>query len=121
MIRENGNQDSLTISGQWMNKYTNDVITVLNNVIEGDKMTLITDKGAIDMDDFGDYIQMEPGQDVGMSVTSTNNQQPNNQYKELIVEDDDITAVNDMTNSDLLDVKLSNKKNPNNNQKIIKY
>ena len=109
MIRENGSQDSLTISGQWMNKYTNDVVTVLNNVIEGDKMTLITDKGAIDMDDFGDYIQMEPGQDAGMSVTPTNNQQPNNQYKDLIVEDDDITAVNDMTNNDLLDVKLSNK------------
>lgn len=92
MIRETGNQNSLTISGQWINKYTQEVVTVMNNVIEGDKMTLITDKGAIDMNDFGDYIQMEAGHEM------PNNQPVNTsqQYKDLIVEDDDITAINNI-------------------------
>ena len=50
--------ESLQISGAWMNKYTGDIIRVHNNIIDGDQMILITDKGQITMNEFSDnYIQ----------------------------------------------------------------
>ena len=50
--------DSLQISGAWMNKYTGDIVRVHNNIIDGDQMILITDKGQINMNEFSDnYIQ----------------------------------------------------------------
>lgn len=50
--------ESLQISGAWMNKYTGDIVRVHNNIIDGDQMILITDKGQITMNEFSDnYIQ----------------------------------------------------------------
>ena len=50
--------ESLQISGTWMNKYTGDIVRVHNNIIDGDQMILITDKGQITMNEFSDnYIQ----------------------------------------------------------------
>ena len=50
--------ESLQISGAWMNKYTGDIVRVHNNIIDGDQMILITDKGQINMNEFSDnYIQ----------------------------------------------------------------
>lgn len=50
--------ESLQISGAWMNKYTGDIVHVHNNIIDGDQMILITDKGQITMNEFSDnYIQ----------------------------------------------------------------
>lgn len=50
--------ESLQISGVWMNKYTGDIVRVHNNIIDGDQMILITDKGQITMNEFSDnYIQ----------------------------------------------------------------
>ena len=50
--------ESLQISGTWMNKYTGDIVRVHNNIIDGDQMILITDKGQITMNELSDkYIQ----------------------------------------------------------------
>lgn len=50
--------ESLQISGAWMNKYTGDIVHVHNNIIDGDQMILITDKGQMTMDEFSaNYIQ----------------------------------------------------------------
>ena len=50
--------ESLQISGAWMNKYTGDIVRVHNNIIDGDQMILITDKGQITMNEFSNnYIQ----------------------------------------------------------------
>ena len=50
--------ESLQISGTWMNKYTGDIVRVHNNIIDVDQMILITDKGQITMNEFSDnYIQ----------------------------------------------------------------
>ena len=50
--------ESLQLSGAWMNKYTGDIVRVHNNIIDGDQMILITDKGQITMNEFSDnYIQ----------------------------------------------------------------
>ena len=48
----------MMISGKWFNKNTGNVVNVINNVIDGDDMIIVTDKGPINMKDFGEYIQM---------------------------------------------------------------
>lgn len=49
---------SFEITGAWVNKYTGEVVNVHNNVIDGDQMILITDRGQIDMNEFSNnYIQ----------------------------------------------------------------
>lgn len=51
--------DQLGITGQWVNKYTNDVINVRDSVIDGDEMIIISDVGHINMKDFSEnYIQI---------------------------------------------------------------
>ena len=50
--------DEMMISGQWFNKNTGDVVTVVNNVIDGDEMIVITDKGPIKLQDFSEYMQV---------------------------------------------------------------
>lgn len=50
--------ESLQISGAWVNKYTGDVINVHNNIIDGDQMIVVTDHGTMDMNEFSNnYIQ----------------------------------------------------------------
>lgn len=73
--REVINDNDLMISGTWVNKYTGEVINVMNSVTEGNNMLIITDKGQISMDEFSrDYIQTEdPSQFQGI----------NNQYQDL--------------------------------------
>lgn len=50
--------NEMMISGKWFNKNTGDVVNVVNNVIDGDDMIIITDKGPIKLQDFGEYMQM---------------------------------------------------------------
>lgn len=46
------------ISGKWINKRTGQVINVMNSVMDGDDMIIISDKGQISMTEFSqDYIQ----------------------------------------------------------------
>ena len=121
--------DSLMISGQWINKYTNEVVNVINNVIDGDELTLVTDKGVITMSDFADYIQLEPGQEV---PNKDNNVVSNaNPYQGLMIQDDDITAVNNSVtpqtqnqqDEDIFDKPISSNKpqKPKGNQILDKF
>lgn len=50
--------NEMMISGKWFNKNTGDVVNVVNNVIDGDEMIVITDKGPIKLQDFSEYMQM---------------------------------------------------------------
>ena len=46
------------ISGKWINKRTGQVVNVMNSVMDGDDMIIISDKGQISMTEFSqDYIQ----------------------------------------------------------------
>lgn len=46
------------ISGKWINKRTGQIVNVMNSVMDGDDMIIISDKGQISMTDFSqDYIQ----------------------------------------------------------------
>lgn len=46
------------ISGKWINKRTGQIVNVINSVMDGDDMIIISDKGQISMTDFSqDYIQ----------------------------------------------------------------
>lgn len=50
--------ENAMVSGEWMNKFTGEVVTVRDSIIDGDNMLIITNKGHIDMRDFSDnYIQ----------------------------------------------------------------
>ena len=69
---------NLSISGKWINKMTGDVIQVVNNVIDGDDMILVTDKGTISMGEFSNnYIQAsediydENGKKIGTEEIDT--------------------------------------------------
>ena len=71
--------EEMMISGIWINKQTGQKIQVMNNVMEGDQMYLITDMGMIDMNEFSrDYIQVsdeeynEQGQVIGHSEVDMN-------------------------------------------------
>ena len=71
--------EEMMISGVWINKQTGKKIQVMNNVMEGDQMYLITDMGMIDMNEFSrDYIQVsdeeynEQGQVIGHSEIDMN-------------------------------------------------
>lgn len=51
--------EELGISGKWVHKRTNNIITVRDSVIDGDQMIIISDIGQIDMNDFSEnYIQI---------------------------------------------------------------
>lgn len=51
--------DQLGINGKWIHKHTNNMITVRDSIIDGDKMIIISDAGQIDMTDFSEnYIQI---------------------------------------------------------------
>lgn len=73
--REVINDNDLMISGTWVNKYTGEIVNVMNSVTEGNNMIIITDKGQISMDEFSkDYIQTDdPSQFQGV----------NNQFQDL--------------------------------------
>lgn len=50
--------EEMMISGVWVNKQTGEKIQIMNNIIDGDQMILVTDKGTIDMNEFSaNYIQ----------------------------------------------------------------
>lgn len=51
--------EQLGITGKWVHKHTNNIITVRDSIIDGDKMIIISDAGQIDMTDFSEnYIQI---------------------------------------------------------------
>ena len=51
--------ESLMISGTWVNKNTGEQVTIHNSVIDGDEMILMTDKGQLTMTEFSaNYIQV---------------------------------------------------------------
>lgn len=51
--------EQIGITGKWVHKHTNDMITVRDSIIDGDKMIIISDIGQIDMTDFSEnYIQI---------------------------------------------------------------
>lgn len=66
------------ISGKWINKRTGQIITVMNSVMDGDNMIIISDKGQIGMTEFSqDYIQTsdeiydEAGNIIGKEPVNT--------------------------------------------------
>lgn len=63
---------SMGLSGKWINKRTGTVVNVINSVMDGEDMIIISDKGQISMSEFSqDYIQTsdeiydESGQVIG--------------------------------------------------------
>lgn len=65
--------DQLGITGQWVNKYTNDVINVRDSVIDGDEMIIISDVGHINMKDFSEnYIQISDTYTEAAKIISGN-------------------------------------------------
>lgn len=51
--------ESMMISGTWVNKITGEQVTIHNSVIDGDEMILMTDKGQLTMSEFSaNYIQV---------------------------------------------------------------
>lgn len=47
------------ISGKWFNPRTGDTVFVRSNVMDGDDMIIITDKGHMKMDQFSQYVQVD--------------------------------------------------------------
>ena len=54
----------MNLTGKWFNPRTGEEINVRSNVIDGDSMIIITDKGNLSMQEFSEYIQMGD-EDVG--------------------------------------------------------
>lgn len=58
MMPPGGMDMGASINGKWMNKLTGEIINVRDNIIDGDQMILITDKGQLSMNEFSrNYIQ----------------------------------------------------------------
>lgn len=78
MMPPGGMGGGASINGKWMNKLTGEVINVRDNIIDGDQMILITDKGQLSMNEFSrNYIQAseeiydEHGSVIGKETLNT--------------------------------------------------
>ena len=101
-IREtSGGSDNFSVTGKWINKYTNKVINVINSVIDGDQMILLTDNNeTISMSEFDNYVQCVDDDQPNVSAhvspvssTSSVSQPVGGSYQDYLMEDDDISAV----------------------------
>ena len=50
--------NDMNLTGKWFNPRTGEEINVRSNVIDGEDMIIITDKGNISMQEFSEFIQM---------------------------------------------------------------
>lgn len=99
MMPPGGMDMGASINGKWMNKLTGDIINVRDNIIDGDQMILITDKGQLSMSEFSrNYIQAseeiydEHGKVIGKEAVDTADIVVNN-----IVDNDNDFPVIDVT------------------------
>lgn len=78
------------ISGKWINKRTGQVVNVMNSVMDGDNMIIISDKGQISMSEFSqDYIQTsdeiydEAGNLIGKEPINTDDFKQIQEYEQI--------------------------------------
>lgn len=78
------------ISGKWINKRTGQVVNVMNSVMDGDDMIIISDKGQISMSEFSqDYIQTsdeiydEAGNLIGKEPINTDDFKQIQEYEQI--------------------------------------
>lgn len=89
------------ISGKWINKRTGQVVNVMNSVMDGEDMIIISDKGQIGMTEFSqDYIQTsdeiydETGKVIGKEPVNTDDFKQIQEWETQTIQ----TASNSMKN-----------------------
>ena len=125
------------ISGKWFNPRTGDTVFVRSNVMDGDDMIIITDKGHMKMDQFSQYVQVDEntvydnvensGQMPSMSVDVAREmeliKQPNKPSTITPVDNDpftiDVVSVSNNKNENKINNKKTTQKSKQNTNTIL--